>query len=308
MQNYYETLGVSRYALNDEIKQATHKQIQLIKAAYATLSDNDKRQAYDANPSEPDYYVVLDADPSVTSTRLKLTAQEKLDELKEIYQILSDPTKRDAYDESLGTEADSEPVTLNLSQPEATPNEETNPYAAPDTEVKDVSIDTGIPLASRSSRFVAYILDGFIYLMPFIIVVAAIFVLEGGLSLEIFESEEAMEDFVMNLATSPFVYAYLGVMLLTPLLILIINIVLLVRNGQTIGKRLMKIRIVRKDYSRAGFWRIVLLRYIVMGLIGGIPIIGLFIQLANYLFIFGKARRCLHDYIADTIVVDAQNK
>ena len=306
MQNYYETLGVSRYALNDEIKQATHKQIQLIKAAHETLSDNDKRQAYDANPSEPDYYAVLDADPSVTSTRLKLTAQEKLNELKEIYQILSDPSKRDAYDESLGEEKDSEPVTLDLSQSEAV--EETNPYAAPDTEVKDVSIDTGIPLASRGSRLGAVILDSLIYLMPFIAVIVAIFILEGGISPEIFESEEAMEDFALGLTTSPFMYGYVGLLLFSSFAIFIINMVLLARNGQTIGKRLLKIKIVRKDYSRAGFWRIILLRYFIMGLISGIPLIGALIQLANYLFIFGKARRCLHDYIADTIVVEAQNK
>jgi uncharacterized RDD family membrane protein YckC len=35
-----------------------------------------------------------------------------------------------------------------------------------------------------------------------------------------------------------------------------------------------------------------------------IPVVGRLINLVDPLLIFGKERRCLHDLIADTIVVD----
>jgi uncharacterized RDD family membrane protein YckC len=85
----------------------------------------------------------------------------------------------------------------------------------------------------------------------------------------------------------------------------IYTLVLLYRSGQTIGKKIVGIRIVRTDGSRAGLLRILGLRYIVPGVISAIPLLGFFFALADALVIFGEQRRCIHDYIADTIVVDA---
>jgi hypothetical protein len=39
-------------------------------------------------------------------------------------------------------------------------------------------------------------------------------------------------------------------------------------------------------------------------LIGMIPYVGWIFSLADPLFIFGESRRCLHDMLADTIVVN----
>jgi uncharacterized RDD family membrane protein YckC len=41
-----------------------------------------------------------------------------------------------------------------------------------------------------------------------------------------------------------------------------------------------------------------------MSLLSGIPYAGGLITLVDLLLIFGKERRCLHDLMADTIVVD----
>lgn len=93
--------------------------------------------------------------------------------------------------------------------------------------------------------------------------------------------------------------------LLVILVLAIVNLTMLYRSGQTIGKRLMGTKIVRTDGSRASLGRIILLRIIPMQLLSGIPYLGALIALADALVIFGKDVRCLHDQIADTIVIDA---
>lgn len=71
------------------------------------------------------------------------------------------------------------------------------------------------------------------------------------------------------------------------------------RNGQSIAKKLLHIKVVRRDGSPASVSRIFWLRNVVNGLLGMIPIYGI----VDALFIFGEKRQCLHDRIADTMVV-----
>jgi uncharacterized RDD family membrane protein YckC len=73
--------------------------------------------------------------------------------------------------------------------------------------------------------------------------------------------------------------------------------------NQSIGKRLLKIRVARTDGSRVSVFRILILRNAVPQALGAMC--NLF-MLADAVFIFGDARRCAHDYIADTIVVKVQ--
>ena len=58
---------------------------------------------------------------------------------------------------------------------------------------------------------------------------------------------------------------------------------------------------VRRDGSPVSVSRVILLRNVLNGLLGMIPFYGLI----DVLFIFGDARRCVHDHIADTIVIKA---
>jgi uncharacterized RDD family membrane protein YckC len=107
-------------------------------------------------------------------------------------------------------------------------------------------------------------------------------------------------------------------------ILLIVTIVLVARYGQTIGKRALGIRVARPDGSKASLGRIFWLRNVVNGvlgaLVGGIigailgfmGVTGLWTALLGYLYplvdtlmIFGETRQCLHDRIADTIVVKA---
>jgi uncharacterized RDD family membrane protein YckC len=96
------------------------------------------------------------------------------------------------------------------------------------------------------------------------------------------------------------------IVLLGGLILGIIQLVLLTTQGQTIGKRIVSVRIVCNDTGEnPGFLKAVLLRAIVNGLIAAIPGVGAFYSLVDILFIFGNERRCIHDMIAGTRVVEA---
>ncbi len=84
------------------------------------------------------------------------------------------------------------------------------------------------------------------------------------------------------------------------------QIYLLTTLGQTIGKRIMGIRIVLvADESNGGFVINVLLRGVLTGALSVIPFVGVLFALTNICFIFRDDRRCIHDLIAGTRVVKA---
>jgi uncharacterized RDD family membrane protein YckC len=91
------------------------------------------------------------------------------------------------------------------------------------------------------------------------------------------------------------------------LLIFLLNVILLSVRGQSVGKWLLRIRIVRDpDNERVGFLRGFLLRDGVTLLIKLVPFVGTIYVWINGLFIFNAERRCLHDFIAGTRVVQVQ--
>jgi uncharacterized RDD family membrane protein YckC len=85
----------------------------------------------------------------------------------------------------------------------------------------------------------------------------------------------------------------------------IYQIVLLAQRGQTIGKRVMNIRIVKfENDGEPGIVHAWVLRALVPGVISSLPFgIGAVFSLADILFIFREDRRCIHDLIAGTKVV-----
>lgn len=81
---------------------------------------------------------------------------------------------------------------------------------------------------------------------------------------------------------------------------------LLHSRGQTVGKALAGVRMVRPDGSRASLARLLFRRELPIALATAIPFGGLLIGLES-LQIFGETRRCAHDRIADTIVIDLRH-
>ncbi|MBI4625341.1 MAG: RDD family protein [Verrucomicrobia bacterium] len=81
--------------------------------------------------------------------------------------------------------------------------------------------------------------------------------------------------------------------------------VLLSLRGQSVGKLLLGLRIVRcVDHTQAGFLHAFLLRGGIPWMIEQIPLLGGLFWLVDVCFIFGDERRCVHDYIAGTRVVN----
>ncbi len=78
------------------------------------------------------------------------------------------------------------------------------------------------------------------------------------------------------------------------------QVVLLRREGQTVGKLLLHIRIVDEESGVKGtVFKSIVLRYFVNWLLTLIPPY----VLIDHLLIFAKNRRCVHDYLAGTKVV-----
>jgi uncharacterized RDD family membrane protein YckC len=91
-----------------------------------------------------------------------------------------------------------------------------------------------------------------------------------------------------------------GLSLLTLLAIPIVQVVLLSKYGQTIGKKALDIRIVQASTEQnGGFVPNVLLRAWITFLLGIVPLFGI----VDVLFIFREDRRCIHDMIAGTRVI-----
>jgi uncharacterized RDD family membrane protein YckC len=160
---------------------------------------------------------------------------------------------------------------------------EENPYAAPEALLAEI-LEPGLPLAGRGQRLAATILDA-------VFLVLAIFI--GALPAMLAGGSSAAGEWSIIL------------MLLALTALLVVNAVLVGRRGQTLAKYLLKIRVVRRDGSEAGFTRIFFARYLPVTVLGALPWIGVFVGLTDALMIFRDNRRCLHDEIADTVVVNA---
>ena len=157
-----------------------------------------------------------------------------------------------------------------------------NPYAAPAEAGQYVDERREqYPLARRSARLVARFVDG---------LVAVVFV-GPGLGAGIALGEEDIVGPILVVAGA--------------LALMVLQAYLLTRDGQTVGKKALNVRIVmHTDGSNPGFGRAVGLRAIVSGILGAVPVVGGCYSLVDVLFIFREERRCIHDLIAGTSVVD----
>lgn len=88
------------------------------------------------------------------------------------------------------------------------------------------------------------------------------------------------------------------------IIFLLLNGYLLFNRGQTIGKVALKTKIVDLNGNVPNFGKLLVFRYLSLGVISQVLIVGGLAGLVNVLFIFGKERRCVHDHLAGTRVVE----
>ena len=161
----------------------------------------------------------------------------------------------------------------------------TNPYAPPQAVVEDI-VDPfdEIVLADRGTRLGAAILDGFIFAgmvyLPLMVSLGLNSAVgqDGSDTIVVIGSALAMMGFVV----------WLG-----------LTVRYVLRNGQSIAKKIAKIKVVRRDGSPVNLGRIFWMRNVANGILSFIPLYGLI----EILFIFSESRQCIHDKLADTIVV-----
>jgi uncharacterized RDD family membrane protein YckC len=166
-----------------------------------------------------------------------------------------------------------------------------NIYAAPESEI--IAEETGATqeVASRSQRLLASFADGMLVGLILVTLVILLSVFDPVVAIT---QESPILSQVILVLSSLVVY-------------FLLNGKLLITNGQTLGKRSAKIKIVDLNGQLPAVKKHLIKRYSVSMLIQCIPVIGAVLALINFLMIFGKQKRCGHDLFAGTKVVKCQS-
>jgi uncharacterized RDD family membrane protein YckC len=194
---------------------------------------------------------------------------------------------------------------------------EPNPYEAPGTDLSARDASMGVArdahgrfiLAGRGARFAGAVIDQVFYLFILLCIGAVTAMLLHGeplVSGKLFERSPEMRAPIM-----------MGCAVLVPA----IQAWLITQRGQSIGKIIMRTRIVRADGRIPGFYHGVILRTLPvagLGLIsvaifafqltGGLEAIGTMVRLVllfDALLLFMDSHQCGHDRLAGTYVARA---
>jgi len=160
---------------------------------------------------------------------------------------------------------------------------EENPYAPPES---DVTVADSIELAGRGIRLGGSLIDS---LIAMLILFPVMFV-SGYWDKSVAGEQTAVDTLWFVLFG---IAAFFGT-----------HGYLLAKYGQTIGKRMLKIRIVSIDDGQIlPLGKVFGYRYLPLLASSQIPLLGPLFGILDPLFIFRGDRRCLHDLIAGTKVV-----
>ena len=161
-----------------------------------------------------------------------------------------------------------------------------NPYDAPQADLNEKSGSAPIELAGYGERLGAAIVDAIINFIPSGALMYATGVFDG------FPQATPLS------FGATVLYASAGLVFF-----LLIHGYFLMTNGQTVGKKLVGIRITGLDDRLLSMPQLVLKRVLPVMVVQVIPVVGQFLALIDVLFIFRADRRCVHDLIAGTKVV-----
>ena len=165
-------------------------------------------------------------------------------------------------------------------------NDHTNPYQAPQAALHEQASGELLQ-ASRGARLGAVLIDTFLLML---------------ITIPLANFDGTFEQIAQGL--EPSLWQQVQSMLVGMVAFVLINGAWLKRYGQTVGKRICKVRIVDVQGQvpeLVGLTK----RYLSVWLVSAIPLLGGLLCIINYLFIFRADRRCLHDHLAGTRVVQA---
>ncbi len=166
-------------------------------------------------------------------------------------------------------------------------NDLENIYSAPKADLEIPVSEANYELATRGKRLAAVMLDGVIGMafgIPFMVFIGPYIGYESG-----------KPPSAQYLAISS-IYGFIHFSL--------VHGYFLFKSGQTVGKKLLGIQILGLDNAKLPLVKILGLRYLPMSLFVMIPRFGSLLVTIETLFIFRKDKRCVHDMIAKTKVVN----
>jgi uncharacterized RDD family membrane protein YckC len=166
-------------------------------------------------------------------------------------------------------------------------------YAPTRGELRDFEEYDELELAGRGARLGAFFLDCIIAALMIYVPALVVLAAAGSIDAAFDPAAATLDVSLLGVAGLMCLCGFIAWVWITALLV--------ARNGQTVGKRLVDIKVVRSDGSPASLGRIFWLRNVVNWLLSVIPLYGL----VDLLFIFGVRHQCIHDLVADTIVIKA---
>ena len=195
----------------------------------------------------------------------------------------------DMFDEL--TDEDLQPIKKvqrpgQKAPPKSNPNKVLEKYASADDKRASVLLGPRVDfeIAHPGRRIIAKLIDGF-----FVMIFVGI-----GIGIAIAVADPETEDLM-----SPFYMILLGAYLVP----FIINAILISISGQTVGKKILGVRIVNETTgATSGFTQGFLIRTFGFNFITNLPIIGPFIAIADVVYLFLEEHRTLHDRWANTSV------
>lgn len=154
-----------------------------------------------------------------------------------------------------------------------------------DTDTEVSSANGQENLASRWARLGAAVIDGIIAMLAILPIMSMAGLWEQAMNGEPLSLQAMLWGALYGFAVFLLVHGYF-----------------LKRDGQTLGKKLLGIKITTLTGAVPDFWPMVAKRYLVVWVITYLPFVGNLIGMVDALFIFRNDKRCLHDHLAGTVV------
>ena len=163
--------------------------------------------------------------------------------------------------------------------------EQNNPFLPPKANLEEGGQDS-VELASRGQRLLAAIVDaiiGMAFGIPLMFLMGTWSSVKTGVQ----------PPWPLLLGTSAIAFC----------VFMLVHGYFLKTAGQTVGKKLVGIRIVDLSNELPAFGKLLGARYLPISLVSLVPVVGNILPMIDVLFILGSERRCVHDRIAGTRVV-----